>query len=160
MSRCGKIMLMMSYKRSTIITTQLQNIKFKCYPQFTETDAFLRIKFEQFPWNQHIPNYFFCFPCFPKVVNLHRFLLLLPANTSHIQGTEEELNCPKLNLGCIISNYKLSRILFFLIKSFQLFNAYIILICLTYPSVFFEGPERKQKTYRVYKSRRKRVCIV
>ena len=46
---------------------------------------------------------------------------LSPAvNTSHIQVNEEELNYSELNLGCIISNYKLSRILFILIKSAQL----------------------------------------
>ena len=46
---------------------------------------------------------------------------LSPAvNTSHIQRTEEELNYSELNLGCIISSYKLSRILFILIKSVQL----------------------------------------
>ena len=113
-----------------------------------------------FSWNQNIPNCLLCFSCFPRDSNLHHFLLLLSPNTSHIQGSEEELNYCELNLGCIIGNYKLSRIPFILIKSFQPFNMYIIIICLTYLSVFFEGPQRKQKMYRVYKNRKKRVCVV
>ena len=113
--------------------------------------SFFAEKFEQFSWNCNIPNYLFLFPRFPKVSKLHRFRLLLSPNTSHIQGTEEELNYAQLNLGCVITTYKLPRILFVLIKSFQLFN----IVCQMYPSVFFEGPERKQKMYREYKKQKK-----
>ena len=152
--------LLMNYKRSKIITKQLENMKFKMLTSIYRNRYFFMKKFEQFSWNQNTPNYLFCFPGFPKVSSLHRFLLLFSPNTSHIQGTEQELNYCELNPGCIFSNYKLSRILFILIKSFQPFNMYIIIIYLTYSSVFYEDPERKQKMYRVYKNRKKGVCIV
>ena len=63
-------------------------------------------------------------------------------NTSHIQGTEEELNYSELNLGCIISNYKLSRILFILIKSVQL------LMCIQFVWQFHQYFLRAQRENR------------
>ena len=102
--------LLINYERSKIITKQ--NSKFKILSLIYKKKCFLLKSFEQFSQNQNIRNYSFYLPRFPKVSNLHSFLLMLSPNTSRTQRAEEEMNYSELKLGCIITNYKLSRILF------------------------------------------------